>query len=103
MKKLTLLLNCNDREGIIAEVTNFVYKHKGNIVYIDQHVDRENSIFFMFKCEFKTKDFDQETFTSDFKVSLVKEFNLNWEILSSEHKQQMAVLSRNTTIVYMIF
>ncbi len=42
-----LLIQCPDQKGIISDVTSFVYEHKGNIVYIDQYVDRENAAFFM--------------------------------------------------------
>ena len=34
-------------KGIIALATQFILEQKGNIVYIDQHVDREAGIFFM--------------------------------------------------------
>ena len=49
MSTLTLVIQCPDRKGIIAEVTQFIYSHKGNILYIDQYVDRENQgIFYAF-------------------------------------------------------
>ena len=53
MNKITLLIHCKDQPNIIASVTNFMAKNDGNIVYIDQHVDREQDIFFMrLECEF---------------------------------------------------
>ena len=67
MNKITLLIHCKDRPGIIASVTNFIARHEGNIVYIDQHVDREQDIFFMrLECEFETKNFSVEDFKSEF-------------------------------------
>ena len=36
-----ILLNCPDRQGIITEVTKFITDNRGNIVYLDQYVDRE--------------------------------------------------------------
>lgn len=42
-----MLLHCPDRQGIITEVTRFITDNQGNIVYLDQHVDRQNSMFFM--------------------------------------------------------
>ena len=42
-----LLLHCPDKPGIISEVTKFVTDNKGNIVYLDQYVDREDGMFFM--------------------------------------------------------
>jgi formyltetrahydrofolate deformylase len=47
MKKITLLIHCKYSFNIIASVTNFIVNKKGNIVYLDQHVDREQNIFFM--------------------------------------------------------
>lgn len=42
-----LLLHCPDKQGILAEVTNFITINKGNIVYLDQYVDRVENVFFM--------------------------------------------------------
>ena len=42
-----LLLHCPDKPGIISEVTKFITDNKGNIIYLDQYVDREDGIFFM--------------------------------------------------------
>ena len=42
-----LLLHCPDQPGIISEVTKFITDNKGNIVYLDQYVDRQDSVFFM--------------------------------------------------------
>jgi formyltetrahydrofolate deformylase len=42
-----LLLHCPDQQGIISEVTKFITDNKGNIVYLDQYVDRQDGMFFM--------------------------------------------------------
>ncbi|MBP7856884.1 MAG: formyltetrahydrofolate deformylase [Prevotella sp.] len=42
-----MLLHCPDRPGIITEITKFITDNKGNIVYLDQYVDREDGMFFM--------------------------------------------------------
>ena len=47
MNVITLVIQCQDQKGIIADVTQFIYSKKGNILYIDQYVDRENKAFFM--------------------------------------------------------
>ena len=46
MQKFILQISCNDQQGIIATVTNFIHNYQGNIVYIDQHVDSIENIFF---------------------------------------------------------
>ena len=48
MKKTAiLLLHCPDQPGIISEMTRFITDNKGNIVYLDQYVDKEEGMFFM--------------------------------------------------------
>ena len=42
-----LLLHCPDQQGIISEVTKFITDNQGNIVYLDQYVDRQDGMFFM--------------------------------------------------------
>ncbi len=42
-----LLLHCPDQQGIITELTKFITDNKGNIVYLDQYVDRQDGMFFM--------------------------------------------------------
>ena len=77
MKKITILINCKDQSGIIATVTNFIANSKGNIVYIDQHVDREQDIFFMrLEGEFDSPSFSIEDFKLDFKSNLADRFKM---------------------------
>lgn len=42
-----LLLHCPDKPGIISEMTKFITDNKGNILYLDQYVDRQDEMFFM--------------------------------------------------------
>ena len=91
MKKITLLIHCNDQKGIIASVTQFILEQKGNIVYIDQHVDREAGIFFMrLEGEFG-EGFDQTGFKANFQTLIADQFNINWKIYSSSYKPAMAL------------
>lgn len=92
MNKITVLIHCKDRPNIIASVTNFIAEKKGNIVYIDQHVDREQDIFFMrLESEFTTDSFSTEVFKAAFKADLAEKFKMKWRIYSSERKPKMAL------------
>lgn len=94
MNKITLLIHCKDQPNIIASVTNFMAKNDGNIVYIDQHVDREQDIFFMrLECEFISDSFSIEEFKYSFSKSLAEKFNLKWRIYSAERKPKMALFA----------
>lgn len=92
MHKITLLIHCEDQPNIIATVTNFMALNNGNIVYIDQHVDREQNIFFMrLECEFSSNSFSIENFKELFKNTLVDKFNLKWRMYAAEKKPKMAL------------
>lgn len=92
MNKITLLIHCKDKPNIIANVTNFIASNGGNIVYLDQHVDREQDVFFMrLESEFIDESFSTEGFKSDFKINLAKIFNMKWRVYSSEKKPKMAL------------
>jgi formyltetrahydrofolate deformylase len=52
-----LLLSTPDRPGVIAVVTDFITRHGGNIIYVNQHVDTAEFILFM-RIEFETRYFD---------------------------------------------
>ncbi len=44
---VTALVRGRDRKGIIAGITSFIAGNNGNIVYLDQHTDTGEGMFFM--------------------------------------------------------
>ena len=91
MAKVTLLINCKDKSGIIATVTNFFHERNGNIVYIDQYVDTENGIFFMrLENEFSS-EFDIVKVRADFKKEIAKTYNMDWKLFAEERVLKMAI------------
>ena len=92
MKRITLVMNCPDQKGIIAEVTNFIHNNNGNIVYIDQYVDRVNSIFFMrVECEIYEDNQSVELFKSTFESTIGTQFQLKVEIYLNGEFPKMAL------------
>ena len=90
MKKIILQIHCKDQPGIIASVTNFIAETEGNIVYIDQHVDREQNIFFM-RVESEFNSFAMESFKTSFKSNLAEKFQMKWKIYDAESQPNMAI------------
>jgi formyltetrahydrofolate deformylase len=91
MNKITILIHCKDQRNIIASITNFISEKEGNIVYIDQHVDREQNIFFMrLESEFTTSGFSTEAFKVAFETNLASKFAMKWRIYS-DIKPKMAL------------
>ncbi|WP_298536400.1 formyltetrahydrofolate deformylase [uncultured Algibacter sp.] len=92
MNKITILIHCKDRSNIIASITSFIADKGGNIVYVDQYVDREQNTFFMrLESEFVSESFSTEDFKSVFKSDLAETFEMKWRIYSSEKKPKMAL------------
>ena len=92
MSKFILNINCPDKKGIIATVTNFIHLNAGNILYIDQYVDRENKLFFMrLECEFINGDFSEQQFRIAFNEAVVQQFDLNYELYNQEDRPKMAL------------
>ncbi len=89
--KLTILIYCPDQKGIINAVTNFLYVKGGNIVYLDQHVDKETGIFFMrLESEFQNAPKLSELRT-DFESDLVMPFQMQWRFYEHGNKPKMAI------------
>ncbi len=92
MNTITLLIHCPDQKGIIASTTNFIQQKGGNIVYIDQHVDREQNIFFMrLEGEFEAENFSLAILHEEFESTIAKDFGMSWKVYPSEVKPKMAI------------
>ncbi len=86
-----LLVSCPDRKGITASVTNFIYKHNGNIVHADQHIDDQTNVFFM-RVEWSLRDFSlsRSEIQSVFG-KIAQKFQMDWELYFSDHIPRMAI------------
>ena len=91
MKRIILLINCKDQKGIIAETTNCVQDHGGNIVYIDQHVDHEKGVFFMrLESDFDT-NFNRNEFEQKFRECTAIPFAMKYQLFDKHAKPNMAI------------
>lgn len=92
MQKITILIHCKDQKGIIAAVTNFIVKVEGNIIYIDQHVDVEQNVFFMrLECELTNQAIDVASIKNDFQQTIANDFKMSWEFYTKDQKPKMAL------------
>ncbi|MEI6085401.1 MAG: ACT domain-containing protein, partial [Verrucomicrobiota bacterium] len=51
-----LLVDCPDRKGIVAAISDFLFKHNANILHNDQHQDADLGLF-LSRVEWDLKDF----------------------------------------------
>ena len=87
-----LLLHCPDQPGILAEVTNFITVNKGNIVYLDQHVDHVENIFFM-RIEWELNGFSipREKIDDFFSTLYAQKYHMDFHLYFSDQKPRMAI------------
>lgn len=92
MKTAKLLLYCPDKPGILAEVTDFITVNKGNIIYLDQHVDHVENIFFM-RIEWELLDFliPQEKIEDYFATLYAQKYAMSFRLYFSDTKPRMAI------------
>ncbi len=90
--KTTILIHCPDQAGIICTVTGFISKNKGNIVYLDQHVDKPANVFFMRTVvEFEEDYYDLDHFKTLFQKELASTYNMQWSIHTDDKSPKMAI------------
>ena len=90
--KTTILIHCPDQSGIISAVTGFIHKKGGNIIYLDQHVDKEANVFFMrLESDFDSSSFDLEKFKREFESTLSKPYHMEWSLHLDSVLPRMAI------------
>jgi len=102
MQKITILIHCEDQKAIIASVTNYIASIDGNIIYLDQHVDADENVFFMrLECEFSKTTWNFEDIKSHFQTNLATPFNMTWNMYPHDQKPKMALfISRYDHCLY---
>lgn len=86
-----LLISSPDRRGLIARVTDFIYKNNGNIEHSDQHIDGNMGIFFMrFEWSMKGFKIKKEDVAEEFS-SIAKKFKMEWKLHFTCYKPKMAI------------
>ena len=87
-----LLIHCPDKQGILATVTEFLNKNNGNIIYLDQHVDRQEHIFYM-RVEWELEGFaiPTEKIGEYFDTLIATPLNMYWRIYFTDEIPRMAL------------
>lgn len=90
--KTTILIHCPDQSGIISAVTGFIHAKGGNIIYLDQHVDKEADVFFMrLESDFDPNSLDLDQFKNEFTTTLSKPYQMDWSLHLDTVLPRMAI------------
>ena len=87
-----LLLHCPDRQGILATVTEFLNKNNGNIINLDQYVDRSQNIFYM-RVEWELNEFaiPPDKIGEYFNTLIASRLEMEWSLYFSKDIPRMAI------------
>ena len=92
MARTILLLHCPDQKGIITDVTGFITRNSGNILYLDQYVDRLDERLFM-RIEWDLDGFaiPREQIYDELQSQLGSRYSMDAHIFFSDVKPRMAI------------
>lgn len=87
-----LLLHCPDQPGIITELTKFITDNQGNIVYLDQYVDRLDGVFFM-RIEWELTSFliPRDKIKEYIDTLYSRRYNMSCNLYFNEVRPRMAI------------
>lgn len=87
-----LLIDCDDRKGLVAAIAEFLYTRNANILHADQHQDEEHGLFLM-RVEWDLEGFalDSKSFRSEF-APIAERFGMHWKLEYSHQPAAVAIL-----------
>jgi formyltetrahydrofolate deformylase len=86
-----LLLSCPDQKGLVATVSDFLYRNNGNITHADQHTDLERGVFLQ-RVEWELAGFaiPRDEIGEAFRP-IAERFQMTWSLHFSDYVPRMAV------------
>jgi formyltetrahydrofolate deformylase len=95
-----LLIRCPDRQGLVASVTEFLRRRKGNVVDLDEHVDA-GAFFMRAEWEPAPPGEADAAFAADFQAEIAGPNGMRWSQHRSDDVPRMAVfVSRLSHCLY---
>lgn len=97
-----LLIHCPDRAGLVATITDFIHINGGNIIYLDQHVDREHKVFFM-RIEWDLTNFviPADKIEEYFNTLYGVKYEMHFRLYFNDYKPRMAIfVSKMSHCIY---
>nr|WP_297167916.1 formyltetrahydrofolate deformylase [uncultured Dysgonomonas sp.] len=87
-----ILIYSPDQPGLVAAVTDFICVNRGNIIQLEQHVDKQEDIFFM-RVEWDIKDFliPKEKIGEYFQTMYANKFEMTFRLYFNDYTPKMAV------------
>jgi formyltetrahydrofolate deformylase len=92
MMTAVILIHCVDQPGIVARVTEFIHSNRGNVLSLEQHVDRDAGRFFMrLKWDLDRFMIPREKIGEYFQTLIAAPYGMTFDLYFSGQKPRMAV------------
>lgn len=92
----TLLANCPDRPGLVANIAGFIYTNGGNILAADQHSEPESGHFYM-RVVWDLDGFQLDRPGLSLALGdLGRRLSLTWSVQYSDERQRVAIFVSKT-------
>jgi formyltetrahydrofolate deformylase len=99
MNSAILLLSCRDQKGIVAKISDFIYRHKGNIEHADQHIDGK-TLFMRIQWALDNFTIDDKDIAAAFKP-LERKFKMGATLHFTKDSPRVAIfVSRHSHCLY---
>ncbi len=96
-----LLLSCRDQKGLVASVSDFLYRNDGNIIHADQHTDPSTSLragleegVFLQRVEWELAGFavPRQGIAEAFRP-IAERFGMTWSLHFSDYVPRVAIFA----------
>lgn len=97
-----LRIHCPDQRGIVSKVTDFIHRHNGNVLSLDQHTDYGENRFFM-RVEWDLEGFEisVDEINDAIQEKLAWPMEMVWSLKFSSQVPRMAIfVSRSSHCLY---
>lgn len=86
-----LLLSCADSKGLVARISDFIFRFDGNIVHADQYTAKAEKLFFM-RVEWELNGFalDRDDIPVAF-APLAKQYQMKWDLHFTDYVPRAAI------------
>ena len=87
-----LLISCPDQKGLVATVSDFIFRHGGNILHTDEHTDAD-SAWFLMRVEFNPIEFDipLSEFERHFDP-IADRLGMEWRLTPPGNRKRMIIM-----------
>ena len=92
-KELILTAQCDDRPGLVASISKWIFQRGGNILHLDQHVDSSSNRFFL-RIHWSLDNSDENNISlinKNFSQEIGDRLNLEFSLAWKDNIPQMAI------------